>query len=58
MNPPKIEIIGNTETIKDPFLEEEKKLNQVDPPENIETEWKLLEKDPIETNFEKQAESE
>ena len=33
-----IEIIGNTETIKDPFLEEEKKLNQVDPPENIETE--------------------
>jgi hypothetical protein len=35
MNTPIIKIIGNTEQIENPFLEEEKKLAE---PENIETE--------------------
>ena len=53
LEPPKIQVIGNTENINDPFMEEEKKLAQIDN-ENIETERKLLEKDQLETNFEKQ----
>ena len=53
MEVPKIEIIGNTETMKDPFMEEEKKLT-ANEPENVETERKMLDKEPLETNFEKQ----
>lgn len=49
-------MIGNTETIGDPFIEEEKKLASNEP-ENVETERKMLDKDPLETNLEKQMNS-